>query len=52
MFLTAVPVRDQDGGFVAVEPENGMTTQRETIPDAASNLQEVTEIRLEDVPED
>ena len=52
MFLTAVPGRDQDGGFVAGKLENGMATQRETIPDAASNLQEVTEIHLEDFPED
>ena len=50
MLLTAVLIPAEEGGFVAVNPETGTTTQGETIPEAISNLQEATELYLEEFP--
>jgi predicted RNase H-like HicB family nuclease len=50
MLLTAVLIPAEEGGFVAVNPETGTTTQGETIPEAVSNLQEATELYLEEFP--
>ena len=52
MFLTAILVPAPEGGFVAMNPETGTTTQGETIPNALANLQEATELYLEEFPED
>ena len=41
-----------EGGFAAVNPQTGTTTQGESIPDALTNLREATELHLEEFPED
>jgi len=50
MLLTAVLIPAEEGGFVAINPETGTTTQGETVPEAISNLQEATELYLEEFP--
>ena len=50
MQLTAVLAPAQEGGFVAINPETGTTTQSETVEEALSNLQEATELYLEESP--
>ena len=50
MQLTAVLVPAQEGGFVALNPETGTTTQGDSVEDALANLQEATELFLEEVP--
>lgn len=40
----------QEGGFVALNPETGTTTQGESIEEALANLQEATELYLEEFP--
>ncbi len=48
MQLTAVLLPASEGGFVAINPETGTTTQGETLDEALSNLQEATELYLEE----
>jgi len=50
MTLSAVLSAAEEGGFVALNPETGTTTQGETIEDALSNLREATELFLEEFP--
>ena len=50
MILTAVLTLDSDGGYVALNPETGTTTQGDTVPEALSNLKEATELYLEEFP--
>ena len=50
MLLTAVLIPAPEGGFVAMNPETGTTTQGETIEEALANLQEATELYLEECP--
>ena len=50
MQLTAVLIPDEEGGFVAYNPETGTTTQGESVPDAIDNLREATELYLEEFP--
>ena len=50
MQLTAVLIPAEEGGFVALNPETGTTTQGETIEEALANLQEATELYLEEFP--
>ncbi len=50
MTLTAVLTLDPDGGYVALNPETGTTTQGDTVSDALSNLKEATELYLEEFP--
>lgn len=50
MLLTAVLIPAAEGGFVAVNPETGTTTQGETVPEAIGNLQEATELYLTEFP--
>ena len=50
MTLTAVLINDPDGGYVALNPETGTTTQGDTVSDALSNLKEATELYLEEFP--
>ena len=50
MTLTAVLTRDTDGGYVALNPETGTTTQGDTVPEALANLKEATELYLEEFP--
>ena len=48
MQLTAVLIPAEEGGFVALNPETGTTTQGESIEEALANLQEATELYLEE----
>ncbi len=46
MELTAVLTPAEEGGYVALNPETGTTTQGETVEEALSNLQEATALYL------
>jgi len=48
MTMTAVLTPADEGGFVALNPETGTTTQGETVEEAISNLREATELYLEE----
>lgn len=50
MYLTAVLMPAEEGGFVAFNPETGTTTQGETVAEAVDNLREATELYLEEFP--
>lgn len=50
MELTAILTPASEGGFVALNPETGTTTQGETVEEALFNLQEATELFLEEFP--
>lgn len=50
MILSAVISVAEEGGFVALNPETGTTTQGETIEEALGNLREATELFLEEFP--
>ena len=50
MELTAVLTPAEKGGFVALNPETGTTTQGETIEEAVANLQEATALYLTEFP--
>ncbi len=46
MELTAVLTPAEEGGYVALNPETGTTTQGETIEEAVANLREATALYL------
>ena len=48
MQLTAVLMHADEGGFVALNPETGTTTQGETVDEAVDNLREATTLYLEE----
>jgi predicted RNase H-like HicB family nuclease len=50
MQLTAVLLPAEEGGFVALNPETGTSTQGESIEEALANLREATELYLEEFP--
>ena len=50
MQLTAVLLPDREGGFTAMNPETGATTQGETVQEALANLKEAAELYLEEFP--
>jgi len=50
MLLTAVLVPAPEGGFTALNPETGSTSQGETVEEAVANLREATELYLEEFP--
>ena len=50
MTLSAVLTPAEEGGFVALNPETGTTTQGESVEDALRNLKEATELYLEEFP--
>ena len=50
MLLTAVLTAAEEGGFIALNPETGTTTQGETIAEAVLNLKEATSLYLEEFP--
>lgn len=50
MILTAVLMPAPEGGFTALNPETGSTTQGETVEEALSNLREATELFVEEFP--
>lgn len=50
MELTAVLTLAEEGGYIALNPETGTTTQGETVEEAISNLQEATALYLTEFP--
>ena len=50
MELTAVLSPAEEGGYVALNPETGTTTQGETVEEALANLQEATALYLSEFP--
>ena len=50
MELTAVLTPAEEGGYVALNPETGTTTQGETIEEAIVNLREATALYLSEFP--
>lgn len=50
MELTAVLTPADEGGYIALNPETGTTTQSETAGEALSNLQEATALYLSEFP--
>ena len=50
MELSAVLTPAVEGGFVALNPETGTTSQGETVEEALANLREATELYLEEFP--
>ena len=50
MELTAVLTPAEEGGFIALNPETGTTTQGETVEEAVANLREATVLYLSEFP--
>ena len=50
MKLTAMLISVEEGGFVALNPETGTTTQGESTEEALDNLREATALYLEEFP--
>lgn len=50
MELSAVLTPAVEGGFIALNPETGTTSQGETVEEALANLREATELYLEEFP--
>lgn len=50
MLLSAVITEAEEGGFVALNPETGTTTQGETQEEAMENLKEATRLYLQEFP--
>lgn len=50
MELTAILTPAEEGGYVALNPETGTTTQGETVEEAIANLREATELYLSEFP--
>ena len=50
MELTAVLTPAEEGGYVALNPETGTTSQGETVEEAIANLQEAAELYLSEFP--
>ena len=52
MELTAILTPASEGGYIALNPETGTTTQGATVEEALHNLREATELYLEEFPVD
>ena len=50
MLLTAVLMPAPEGGYTALNPETGTTTQGDTVEQAIENLREATALYLEEFP--
>ena len=50
MELTAVLTHAEEGGYIALNPETGTTTQGETVEEAVANLKEATALYLSEFP--
>jgi len=48
--VTAILTPAEEGGYVALNPETGSTTQGETVAEALDNLREAVELFLEEFP--
>jgi len=52
MDLAAILTPAMEGGYIALNPDTGTTTQGETVEKALDNLKEATELYLEEFPLD
>lgn len=50
MLLTAVLIPAPAGGYTALKPETGATSQCESVERALANLREATELYLDEFP--
>jgi len=50
MQLTAVLIPAPEGGFTALNPETGTTTEAETVEEALASLREATTLYLQEFP--
>jgi predicted RNase H-like HicB family nuclease len=50
MELTAVLTPAEEGGYIALNPETGTTTQGESVEEAIANLTEATALYLSEFP--
>lgn len=50
MELTAVLTPAEEGGYIALNPETGSTTQGESVEEAVANLKEATALYLSEFP--
>ena len=50
MVLTAILSPAEEGGYVALNPETGTTTQGETVDEEIANLKEATSLYFEEFP--
>jgi predicted RNase H-like HicB family nuclease len=50
MQLSAVLIPAEEGGYIALNPETGTTTQGDSIDEALANLREATQLYLEEFP--
>ena len=50
MLLTAVLIPSPEGGYTALNPETGTTSQGESVEEALINLRDATELYLEEFP--
>jgi len=50
MLLTAVITQAEEGGYIALNPETGTTTQGESFQEAMQNLKEATALYLQEFP--
>ncbi len=50
MQVTAILTPAEEGGYVALNPETGTTSQGETVEEALANLREAVELYLEEFP--
>ena len=50
MELIAVLTYAEEGGFIALNPESGTTTQGESVEEALANLREATALYIEEFP--
>lgn len=50
MELSAILTSAPEGGYVALNPETGTTTQGDTVEEALANLREATALYLEEFP--
>ena len=50
MQVTAILTLAEEGGYVALNPETGCTTQGDTLEEAMANLREAVELYLEEFP--
>lgn len=50
MQLTAVLTPAEEGGYVALNPETGTTSQGETVEEAVANFREATALYLSEFP--
>ena len=48
MLPSAVLIPAKEGGFVALDPETGTTTQGDSMSEALANLREAVELYLEE----